>query len=280
MLHRFSPVFWTPLLLLASGLSLDAAVVVYEDFEALSTGELDGQAGGSGIAGDWTADTGASEVVAAPVDFEVTLPTGEVIRSEGQSLRITGNNNNAVAASLASPKTDTFFVGFLLQMEAGTIDQNDFTTLWFGEGTHIGAPAIGIKTELGPNSTDLMARVTGGSETYSATQLGIGQSYYLVAKVSKTGDSTTYNQVDFWVNPGSQDSASPETTSTGTIAFDEFNAFGIRSVNLSGDDSVLIDNLTIATEWEDLFPNIPEPSTSLLILLSLVSLISHRRRAL
>ncbi|MDQ8190308.1 PEP-CTERM sorting domain-containing protein [Roseibacillus persicicus] len=256
--------------------ALQAAVVFMEDYESLTAGELNGQSGTLGISGNWQSNEAITEVVSAPANLEVTLPTGEVISGGNQALQLTGNSNTAISASLSSPQSGTFFVSFLIQLQAGSIQTNDFATLWFGEGTHIGAPAIGIKAELGVANTDLMGRISGNQEAYAPEQLAVGESYYLVAKVSKTGSSNTYNQVEFWVNPGSGDESTPEAVSTGSISFSEFQDIGIRSANLDLDDVVLIDNLSVATDWNDLF--VPEPSSSMLLGLSLLGLFTYRRR--
>lgn len=248
-----------------------------ENFETLTLGELQGQSGPSGISGSWQSQTSASEVTAAPANFEVTLPTGEVITSGNQSLQVTGNNNNTISATLATPLTEDFYFSFLVQMEAGSIGNNDFATFWFGAPTHIGTPAIGLKTGVGPGGTDLMGRITGNQEAYSNEQLGIGVTYYLVAKISKTNGSPTYNQVDFWVNPGSNEENTPHASSTGNISYSSFDSFGIRSVNLSPDDIISFDNPTLATEYSDLFPPIPEPTAPAFLLLALTRLLLSRK---
>ena len=264
--------------------ALSGAILVMENFDALAAGELNGQNGTAGISGSWNANEGITEVVSAPTDFSVTLAGGEVISADGNSLQLTGNSNSAISANLTTVQTDKFYVSFLVQLQAGTIDVNDFATIWFGEGTFVGAPAVGIKTELGASNTDFMGRISGSQEAYSSQQLTVGESYYLVAEVSKTGESSTYNRVDFWVNPSSTGVVPPEATSTGTIAFDEFSTFGIRSVNLDADDIVLFDNITISNDWSDVVdPSnsvmaVPEPSPPLLVGIATIVTALRRKR--
>jgi len=256
------------------------AVILYEDFEGISTTELQGYAGTPGISGSWAANTAITEIESAPPDMEVTLPTGEYISGGSQSLEVTGNNNSAISVNLESPLVDEFYVSFLIQMESGTVNNNDFATLWFGEGTFVGAPAVGIKAQLGPGNSDLMGRISGNQEAYTVDQLGIGATYYLVAKVSKTNGSLTYSQVDFWVNPGSNEEATPQATSTGTISFDEFQTLGIRTVNLDPDDTIYFDNFTVATEWNDVVPPVPEPQGAISLALAVITLCLSRKRKL
>ncbi|WP_411826982.1 hypothetical protein [Luteolibacter sp. AS25] len=268
--------FLTLISIIATASTLNAAVVVTEDFDNMTFGELNGQSGTFGISGNWKAQTAITEIVSTPADFGVTVATGETIKAAGKSLQLTGNSSSAISVDLTTIQTNDFYVSFLVKMEAGSIGTNDFATLWFGEGSHIGAPAVGIKAQLGVNNTDFMGRITGNREAYAPEQLVVGESYYLVAKVSKADGSSTYNQLDFWVNPGSGDFATPEGTSTGNISFDEFKTIGIRSVNLDSDDVLLFDNFKVTTEWSDLF--IPEPSITLLAGITGTILIFRRKR--
>lgn len=266
--------------LILSASPLNGAVLLTEDFESLTTGELNGQSGTGGISGTWSAQEGITEIISAPTPFSTTLADGEIVFGGGKTLQLTGNSNEAISANLTSPQTATFYVSFLIQLQAGSIGVNDFATIWLGEGNFIGAPAVGIKSQLGPNNTDFMGRISGNQEGYAPEQLVVGDSYFLVAEVLKTGGSSTYNEVNFWVNPGVADQTTPEATSTGSIDFDEFSGFGIRSVNLDADDVILIDNLTISTTWIDAFvPNgVPEPSSSLLVGVASIISIFRRKR--
>lgn len=156
--------------------ALQAAVVFMEDYESLTVGELNGQSGTLGISGNWQSNEAITEVVSAPANLEVTLPSGEIISGGDQTLQLTGNSNtaiSAISATLSSPQSGTFYIAFLIQQQAGSIQSNDFVTIWFGEGTHIGAPAIGIKAELGVGSTDLMGRISGNQKAYAPEQLAI-----------------------------------------------------------------------------------------------------------
>lgn len=250
-----------------------------EDFNALTTGELNGQTGSNSISGSWAAVESISEVVDLSSDMVVTNAAGETFTGSGKALEITGNNNSAILGNLSTSVTSDFYVSMIVRMSAGDIGINDFATVWFGEGTHIGSPAIGLKTNVGPNGTDIMGRISGNQEVYASTDLRIGTSYLLVAKISKAS-STTYNQLEFWLNPPSLSEPTPIGVSTGTIAFEDFDSLGIRSVNLDSDDIVQFDNIRIGTEWSDVViaDAIPEPHSLLLLAISSLSLLFRRAR--
>lgn len=271
------------ILLLVLTFPTGAVVLASDDFESYSIGELNGQNGGIGFNTPWSAVEQITEVVNPSIDLTYTATDGSFVSGGDRALRVTGNSDNAITRGFSTPiSNDSFYVGFLIAMEAGEIGNNDFATLWFGEGSFIGAPAIGIKTESGPNNADLMGRISGGDEAYSPIQLEVGEAYYLVAQISKIGGSSTYNELNFWLNPTRDDLNNPILTSTGTIAFTEFNDIGIRSVNLDPDDAILYDALTFTDNPDELFLEnvapVPEPSLSILFSLGLLSIISKRNR--
>ncbi|MGJ8676754.1 MAG: PEP-CTERM sorting domain-containing protein [Akkermansiaceae bacterium] len=258
-----------------------SAVILFDEkFDFLDVGELNGQGVSSSSTQQWAAVTSITEVVTLSTPMTVTNISGETYVSSGKALQITGNSNSAIVADIDSVITSDFYISMFFRMSAGSVGINDFATLWFGEGSHIGSPAIGLKAELGLNNTDFMGRITGNEEAYADNQLVVGESYLIVAKVKKTSGSSTYNELDFWVNPSSSDEGTPQAVSEGSIAFEEFSSLGIRSVNLGADDVIEIDSILVGTEWNDIVPDIagvvPEPSVSLLMILG--SLVVMRRK--
>ncbi|MEM1223609.1 MAG: hypothetical protein AAGH40_12705 [Verrucomicrobiota bacterium] len=256
------------LIVLVSCLALKPAagvILAYDDFEAYNLGDLEAgnNNAGGGWEDPWSASTAVTNIINPGGALSYQIPGGGLIEGGSRAIEINGNSNAAFSRDLQAPTSDTVYVGFLFYAAPGTsFAQNDFAALWLGEGLFLGAPSIGLKSNLGPNNEDLMGRITGNQEVYGS-EMNIGQTYYMVAKISKTGGSGTYNQLDLWVNPSAGDSNSPLGTSTGSISFSEFSTVGFRSVNLNSNDRLWVDALTIATEWEDVVP-VPEPSHSVL----------------
>ncbi|MEO0508639.1 MAG: hypothetical protein AAF065_02125 [Verrucomicrobiota bacterium] len=250
-------------------------VLAYDDFEDYDLGDLEA---GNNNAGDgwgdpWSANTVVTSIINPNGALSYQIPGGGLIDGGNRANEINGNSNTVFSRTLQAPVSDTIYVGFLFYAAPGTsFAKNDFAALWLGEALFVGAPSIGLKSNFGPNDEDLMGRITGNREVYGS-EMNIGQTYYMVAKISKTGGMSTYNQLDLWVNPSVGDSNSPLGTSTGNIQFSEFSAVGFRSVNLNSNDRLWFDALTIATEWEDVVP-IPEPSHLVLWLSILIVLFA------
>jgi hypothetical protein len=105
-----------------------------------------------------------------------------------------------------------------------------------------------------------------------------GETYQLVVQYSKSvsGAGESYNTMSFWVNPSNGDLAMPiGTLSANTVT--AFEYIGFRgAVNESG-DTYWVDNIIVATAWNDVVP-VPEPSTSFLLAGALTFAVALRRR--
>jgi hypothetical protein len=256
-----------------------ATTLAREDF-GYAYGELDGQSGGVGFAGAWTADTAATEV-ADPGTALSYAGGAELIHGGAEALLITGDNNNLAFRDLASAiSADEIFVGFLFRY-VGALDDNDFAALWHdnsGTGTHTSQPTIGIKAnqEDGSGPEDVMARIEGGSEAYFM-DLSPGQTYFILGRLFKSspGAANDYDRFDLWVNPTAGDSGSPDATSSGGGNTSSFGTIGLRGVNIDGGDSFWIDEIRYASTFES--ATAPEPSSSLLVMSGLIAMALRRR---
>lgn len=271
---RLSPLVLT-LPLSFTPLGLPAVVIAVENFEELAPGELHESFSGTGFSTTqpWQAQMDITEVVNPAVSFE---------NGGSRALRLTGNNNNAVARDLGVNLTETFFVSYQIRHESGDQNSNLFSALWLGEGVYIGAPSFGVKVNQGPtagNREDFMGRISGRQEAYGPSQLMTSTTstvhdYLLVARVSKEEGSASYNRLEFWVNPSPSDASTPQGISTGSINVESIDRIGFRTVNFN-DDSFLIDNLRIGTTFADVV--IPEPTTMLLLPLAMAPFFSRQR---
>jgi len=277
LLGSFSLAFIFALTLLSQ--KVEGVIVARENFELATTGTLNGQSSGFGFSAmdPWTAVMGITEVVATPD------PVGGAAVGGNNALQLTGDNDNAIARNVGMSLTGDFYVSFNIRMTGGSVTDNDFVALWLGEGVFVGAPSVGIKANEGGSGTeDFMGRISGNQEAYGDEQLQVSGNgdlfdYQLVAFVSKEGGSTTYNQLQFWLNPSIGDLATPNGTSTGNIAIESVDRIGFRTVNITG-DSYLVDDIIVSTEWEDNFDIVPEPGTSALLLLFSGAFFVQRRR--
>ena len=248
------------------------STIATEDFiDGDSNGELQGESGGTGWAGSWSAVTAATQLVNTSMSYSV--PGGGTM-SAGTALRITGNNDAVISRNLDAAESDDVYVSFLLNFSSGPIGTNDFLVLWF-DGMN--DAAIGLKTNTGPGSTDFVLR-TGGStsnNTYTPDQLVVGTTYLVVGHLWKSG-SGNYDRYDLWVDPAYGDSGSPEASRTDNTGFSSFTQVAVRSVNVDGGAQIDIAGLKMGTTWDDVV--IPEPATMTFLGLGAAGLLRRRRR--
>lgn len=233
--------------------ALADVVLASDNFNSYANGAIAGATGGTGWAGAWTGSSAAS------------VNSG--------ALQISGNSDNLATRLLSAPVTGNVIVRFDFTLSAGSLQDNDFLALWFGNST---GPNIGLKANCGAGcSNDLFLRTSGADAGGNLQNVALSTTYSLMGYLQKTANSGVYNRFDFWVNPSAEEIA----TLTGSDAFDtgnasigSFNRIGFRGANLDSGDVIRIDNLRIS--------EVPEPGILALLGLSLagLALVDRRRQ--
>lgn len=223
-----------------------------DDFSYVSptsgTVNLAGKNGGTGWAGAWTGVTGTTGA-------KVTNATALDVGMSGGALQLSGVNTNLATRQLSAAISGDVFVDFLFQFDAGTINNNDFLGLWFGNSN---GPNIGLKANCGTGgacTSDLFVRTNGTSGSFSPYNLNLGSTVRLVGLLEKTGTSTVYNKYSLWVDPTASELNSltgADAVFTGASNLSSFQTIGFRSATLASNDRLLVDNLNIGV--------IPEPA--------------------
>lgn len=244
-----------------------AAVIATDDF-SYALGSLNGANGGSGWGSAWTALSGAS----------ITDPAVDL--SGNRALAVSANNDNLIWRTLATNYSgNELYVSMQMQVGSGSVTSNDFVSLWFDSiatGNHSTRPQMGIKADIS-GSNDIFARTTGSGGSFApGSNVTTGQTFLVVGKLSKVA-SSTYNQFDIWFNPTATDFATPGARFRGNSGLSSLTMLGVRSANLDSGDTVLIDNLRLASTWADISP-VPEPSSMVLSALGMFVIMSYRRR--
>lgn len=253
--------------------AVSAATVASDNFNTYAAGSaLLGANGGSGWTGGWTASNNMMVAATAAGDSPMS----------GNALSVAPRTPEGIASrNLATAvNAGAVLIEFVFQFDAGAPDQNDFLGLWFGNSN---AANIGLKVNCGDGScpaggttADLFVRTSGTDNNTNAaytTNITIGQSYTLMGLLEKVGTSTVYNRYSLWVDPTAAERSSlsgADAVAFGSSTLSSFSTVGFRSVNLTGNDRLLVDSLSIAT--------VPEPGSLALVSAALLGLGAAARR--
>ena len=287
-------------------------------------GELDGDSDGTGWDADprahpWRADRDDSAILqeglsyTSPDGVQVNTATSLQIKcapgttgphcagSLGTSAHpqhITGAGTFMMATrDLASTHAhDVVYLSNLMKFEAGVEHFGDF--IGWNYGTGLGSAAtVGIRANgEGPNDEDFFVRDKHPNYGWSPTQLVVGDTYFVVGRLSKTesGPDKPYTSQEIWVNPvhGLPGAAPPAADGISTFAPDRQTEISTISMFVAnwdfeynpdigrfGPDEGLVGRLRIGTEWGDVVPPVPEPSSVILAVLGTVALAGYRRRS-
>jgi hypothetical protein len=157
----------------------------------------------------------------------------------------------------------------------GTLQNNDYFGLWFGSST---APSFGLKANCGGDmagcTNDLYLRMGGTSGTYlPQSDLTANTSYHLMGYLHKTGNSSTYNALDLWLNPTQQEMISlsgADASVTGSTTLSSLTSVGYRTVNIDAGVVLKASDINVRA--------VPEPGSLALMGLAAAGLGFVRRR--
>lgn len=269
---RISP--FILLLAIGGSVPLGAAVIASDDFEGKTLGDLDGQGGGSGFVGIWSADTQV-DVVSSTLSYS----GGSVgANGGGQALQIAFTNadivDNLFSRSFDSSYTGTVYLSFLFR----EITNPDFGTDFIQVGFENTSPAQPLVSTLRRGGA---YQVRSGTSSPAGNTVGTTiadfDTHLLVLKAEKNA-SGTYNRISLFIDPTSL--SEPGSATEQVNASSGLSTVGLltaRSAFHAAGDTVQIDNLLVGDSWADVVTAIPEPSAALLILLAGLGLLRRRR---
>jgi len=259
-----------------------AATVASDNFESYPTGGVTGQNGGTGFTSAYVSDnTAAVNVAAESLSYSggpVSSSGGSKdlqVSAAGTNLGASGVDNGTLGRTYAA-QAGTVYFSLLLRTNATA--NNEFFQVGLANSTG-GEPALSIGASgASAAAFDFFVRSPGGSQTTSTTVMNPNQTYFLVGKASKVSGSTTYNQIDLFVNPSTATEPATATVSrTGDSTLASLSTLNVRTARFTAGDIFSVDNVTIGTTYADVVP-VPEPAAAGLFALAGGVLLVRRRR--
>lgn len=217
---------------------------VTASFEGLVAGHINGKGNGtgdSGWAGFWSGFLSLVDTSAKPLSF--TPAGGSALSGGNTALQIQDAGGISMDGRLLEKTFNSdVYVSTLIRIDGtDAILSNSSLVLPWG--------TLGINTNGEETDQFHFNNQRFGGKVASNT------TYLLVARLSKTGDSPTYNKADVWVNPGTSDSAAPQSsisvTGSPTGSAYRFYKLGFQSSQQLR--PLLIDRIRISDTWEGLF---------------------------
>ncbi|MDF3131151.1 PEP-CTERM sorting domain-containing protein [Kiritimatiellaeota bacterium B1221] len=241
-----------------------AGVLLNENFEGVTPGDLNGQNG-------WTADA-ALDVVAGGLDYskgDIVIDGGENhVQSSGSSAQLLAHKG------FASQSGEVWFS--MTVLVDTPIDTNDIFRFGVGENSDATGHK-GLIGDLNASQSGFYAgyQVNTNVQTSGQEAITSGQVHFLVGRLYMT--ASVYDTVDLWVDPDTltlgvadQSKSPPAYFPTISSGIDTFSLY------VSDEPNLQWDNLSIGTSMTDVV--IPEPSSFLLLGLGILTLLAVNPR--
>jgi hypothetical protein len=265
-------------LCLVAGAS-QAAVLAQDNFESYSVGLLGSSAnGGTGWSAAWKYNADYSNINVAATSMSYVNGTVSV-NGGTKSLAITdvSGKETVVGRLFETPvSSDVVYVSFLYQTAAHIMQTG------FGKDTATPGSSS-IWATAGNKGKSFWTRAGSSSSTDSGlTTYPIDYSsvYLYVVKLSKTGGSATYNQVELFVNPTSDVESSTNCAyylkSVGDTTIASATEYVFRNASYVAGGVTYIDNFALGQTFADV---VPEPMTMGLLVVGGIATLLRRRRA-
>lgn len=284
----------TTLTALAIGTSAQAALIASDGFEeAVARSDLTSSPGtGSGWNGPWAFHGGASSDFAL-VDRSMSYANGSVQVNGGQkALKLTPGESailQPLSRSLPA-QTETVYMSFLLHAPTATpIDNNatqtandDFFQFGFMDSVTNPTASGGIQSKGGDTGGQqfLFSRYGSTGGVFANQSVNTETDYFLILKISKVNSSATYNAVQLFINPFSNDESEQTTvvSSWGNTGLASISQWVFRVARTDLDDAYYMDEFRFGTDFASVVP-IPEPSTLSLVGIAGLALLRRRRES-
>ena len=272
---------------ISGAFSARADLIAFDSFEDYSTGNIHGQAGGTGWNGAWAVQniSGGGSGSATVSATSITYNHGGTTLGGGNSLQLLAASNGTRRDVFSTVNTggSDFYVSYIFQF-SGTV----FTGLQaLDSNPDINNDSIGLVNTNG----SVGARVDNGTGSSAAGLVVQNTTYFMVVQYTGwTEANPAYSTVNLWINPntGAQSGSSISATYTDSTPLDGHGSTGFLGIyfrtlidSSPTVESVLIDDMRVGNTWASVTA-IPEPGSASLAaagFAALFTLAGRRRRA-
>ncbi len=249
------------------------SLLLQEDFNSLTAGDLQGQNG-------WTAVSDV-DVAAGGLSYS----SGTIVISGGANHSVwSGANVQPIASKGFTSQSAE--VWFSLTIRVTATDTS--SRFWFYVSDDADLGNSGVMGQINSGSQALLTAYRANSTQFASgnASLDVGNTLFLVGRFSQTGISSTvgdYDKMEMWVNPNSATLGAganyfSATNVTGTGISTGIDTFAVTALGTGS--TVLWDNLRVGTGQADVLDVhvVPEPNALLLLGLAGIFGIGVRRR--
>ncbi len=260
----------TQLLLVLASPSCLADIIATENFDSYS-GNIQAGPGGEGWTNNWTASSADTSAQSTEI---LSYSNGEVNISGGtRSVLHQASNGNPALWRSFTPQSGPIY--FSLLMKLPTNATNEFVGFHFTDSS-VGLTNLpSFEVGLFPGASGYVrARIYRPNNTFGTDTEVFdprGSTILVVGRISNEGSDASpdvYDKFELFINP----STIAEPTPTRAVDFStalvspafaglkSINTFGFRTANFAIGESVLFDELRIATSYAEAI-GVPEPSS-------------------
>jgi hypothetical protein len=239
-----------------AGLSLfcaysKAAPISNDGFEDYNVGdELHSLNSGSGWSGAWNVTDSPRRPETTIINGGLGYAAGDIsINGGSRALKYVASEGGiSVLADRQMPaQTGTVYLSFLYQ--SFNTDGDDFIQAGFANGSNTNP----LVTALDRDS-ELQVRSGTAGGSFAGSNSNDFETFFMVLRAEKTGASSTYNDIDLYLNPTSATeglNTSTSVTSNSGLDLSSAAFLAIRKAFQESGDTMLFDEFRIGTTFED-----------------------------
>lgn len=219
-----------------------AAIIGQENFNYAEGSLLTGLDGGTNWDTGYTWESAVSSNQTFISNSALQIGTGTEL----------DNNANLISRRFGYYSGDVIYAKVTITATEN-YNPSDFFVLWL-DTSNTSTSHDTINAGFGLSSDGVMARISSSLGTITNGAVVQGTEYTLLVRLSKSvsGSANNYDSMSFWVNPVEGDAGTPLETLNTDTGKRGFSWLGVRTVLNESDNVYVMDDITVATSWNDL----------------------------